>query len=85
MNKTSTPDNSPKAYVLRVSIAQTTPLIWRKLSVPGDYTLGDLHRVLQIAFGWDNDHMHDFTIGSARYGMTEIEGMDLYDDADMID
>jgi hypothetical protein len=70
------PPNPPRqAYVLRVSIADSRPKIWRKLRVPEDYTLGDLHVILQIAFGWENDHMHSFTVNSTEYGMPEIEGM----------
>ena len=63
------PPNPLAAYVLRVHIADSRPKIWRKLSVPGDYTLGDLHGILQIAFGWANDHMHSFTVNSTEYGM----------------
>ncbi|MDR2247804.1 MAG: plasmid pRiA4b ORF-3 family protein, partial [Treponema sp.] len=58
-----------QTYELRVSVADIRPRIWRKLSVPGNYTLGDLHAILQIAFGWDNVHMHSFTIDSMEYGM----------------
>ncbi|MDR3162210.1 MAG: plasmid pRiA4b ORF-3 family protein [Spirochaetaceae bacterium] len=78
-----TPSNRPQqAYVLRVSIKETKPPIWRKVSVPADYTLGDLHRMLQIAFGWDDSHMHSFTINLVEYGMT---GMDFDYGDDMAD
>jgi hypothetical protein len=82
-NKTSS--NHPEAaYVLRVNIADSSPKIWRKLSVPGDYTLGDLHRILQIAFGWENDHMHSFTVNSIGYGMS-LEDMGFGNEFDRID
>jgi hypothetical protein len=32
------------------------------LNVPGDYTLGDLHSILQIAFGREEEHLHPFTM-----------------------
>jgi hypothetical protein len=31
-------------------------------------TLGDLHEVIQIAFAWDGDHLHAFTVGRRQYG-----------------
>jgi hypothetical protein len=65
--------NHPRpAYVLRVSIKETKPSIWRELRVPADYTLGELHGILQIAFGWENDHLHSFTVNSVEYGMTNM-------------
>jgi hypothetical protein len=30
-------------------------------------TLDDLHAVIQILFGWDGDHLHQFEIGGKRY------------------
>jgi hypothetical protein len=68
-------------FVLRVKIAEVSPPIWRKLSVPGEYTLGHLHAILQTAFGWENDHMHSFTVDATRYGMIGTDfGFDDEDD-----
>jgi hypothetical protein len=79
--KNNTPsDNSPPVYVLRVSIAEIEPPVWRKLNVPGECTLGDLHNILQIAFGWEDDHMHSFTIKSTRYGRIDDDTGFDYDD-----
>jgi hypothetical protein len=76
-------DNPPLAYVLRVNIAGIKPPVWRKLNVPGGCTLGDLHYILQIAFGWDNSHLHSFTVESTRYGSIDDEEDFGFDD--MID
>ncbi|MDR1411992.1 MAG: plasmid pRiA4b ORF-3 family protein, partial [Spirochaetaceae bacterium] len=70
MDSKTPPEQPRQIYVLRASIAEIRPQIWRKLSVPGGCTLGDLHWILQAAFGWDNDHMHSFTVNSEEYGMT---------------
>jgi hypothetical protein len=81
-----TPSNHPgMAYVLEVSIADSRPKIRRKLSVPGDYTLGDLHYILQAAFGWENAHMHSFTVNSTEYGMTETGDMGFGNEFDTVD
>jgi hypothetical protein len=82
MNKKIHSNHPKPAYVLRVSIKDTEPLIWRELSVSSDCTLGVLHEIIQIAFGWDGDHMHSFTVNSVRYGMT---GMDFDYGDDMAD
>jgi hypothetical protein len=82
--KTNAPfDNSLPVYVLRVSIAEIEPSVWRELNVPGECTLGDLHNILQIAFGWEDDHMHSFTIKSTQYG--RIDNDIGFDDDDVVD
>ncbi|MDR0386922.1 MAG: plasmid pRiA4b ORF-3 family protein, partial [Treponema sp.] len=68
--------------VLRVNIAEIEPPIWRMLNVPGECTLGDLHIILQIAFGWEDGHMHSFTIKSTQYGRIDVMGFDDDDVAD---
>jgi hypothetical protein len=73
MDKKTHTNRPQPAYVLKVNIKKSKPSIWRQLSVPADCTLGDLHEILQIAFGWDNDHMHSFTINSEMYGMNSID------------
>jgi hypothetical protein len=73
MNRKTHSSPPPPACVLRASIKETRPPIWRELIVPADYTLGDLHGILQIAFGWENDHMHSFTVNSVEYGMTAMD------------
>ncbi|MGH9303869.1 MAG: plasmid pRiA4b ORF-3 family protein [Acidimicrobiales bacterium] len=40
----------------------------RRVGVTGVVTLGQFHRVLQIAMGWEDDHLHAFWIGTKRYG-----------------
>lgn len=49
------------------------------MEVPGRYTLGSLHQVLQIAMGWTNSHLHVFEVGGIRYSDPTFE-MDEYGD-----
>jgi Plasmid pRiA4b ORF-3-like protein. len=35
--------------------------------VPATATLGELHSVIQVLFGWDGDHLHAFVVGPKRY------------------
>lgn len=66
-------------YQLRVIIKGISPLIWRRLLVPGDYSIADLHYILQIAFDWDNVHLHRFEIYSKEYGIGYEGGMSFSD------
>ena len=52
---------------LKVSLAGARPPIWRRVQLPVTATLGDLHEVIQVLFGWDGDHLHVFAVGKVRY------------------
>jgi hypothetical protein len=52
---------------LKVTLARWRPPIWRRVLVPATITLGALHHVIQILYGWDGDHLHDFAVGNRRY------------------
>jgi hypothetical protein len=52
---------------LKVGLVHWRPPIWRRVLVPATVTLGDLHAVIQILFGWDGDHLHLFEVGGKRY------------------
>src|SRR5262249_50706734 len=44
---------------LKVALRHYRPPVWRTVQVPLTFTLGDLHRTIQVLFGWDGDHLHD--------------------------
>lgn len=54
---------------LRVALREVTPVVWRRLLVPGSVNLARLHEYLQAAMGWTNSHLRCFEVGDARYGM----------------
>ena len=56
----------PTVYQLRVVLRGVSPLIWRRLLVPGTATIADLHAVLQTVFGWADEHLHRFVIHLTR-------------------
>jgi hypothetical protein len=60
-------------FELDVRLRHIAPPIWRTVQVPGTITLEDLHFALQVAMGWTNSHLHQFRIGTATYGMTEVD------------
>ncbi|RMD71013.1 MAG: plasmid pRiA4b ORF-3 family protein [Gammaproteobacteria bacterium] len=56
-------------YQIKVTLRHSKPPIWRRLLVPGDTTLHDLHRIIQIAMGWTDSHLHQFVINGEYYGI----------------
>src|SRR5438132_11502208 len=67
------PPRSPPAHLLKVTLREVKPPVWRRLRVAGDLTLRELHHVLQIALGWSDSHLHEFEVGGRRYGMPSPE------------
>ena len=62
-------ESSQQIYQIKVTLLGTRPPIWRRLLVPAELTLGQLHDVLQAAMGWENCHLHEFRIGRQRFGV----------------
>jgi hypothetical protein len=56
-------------YQLRVVLRGISPLIWRRLLVRSDSTVAQLHEALQIAFGWDDEHLNRFEIRGREYAV----------------
>jgi hypothetical protein len=54
-------------YQLKITLRGSKPPIWRRLRVAGDITLHRLHRVFQVAMGWEDYHLHMFTIHGKQY------------------
>ena len=54
-------------YQLKIELIGTEPPVWRRLLVRSDMNLGLLHAVIQVAMGWTNSHLHQFTIGNVGY------------------
>ncbi len=57
----------PMVYTLKVTLLETDPPIWRRLTVSSDTTLVRLDRIIQAAMGWTNSHLHIFTAGGVLY------------------
>ena len=53
---------------LKISLRGTKPLIWRRVLVEKTTTFEALHEVIQLAMGWTNSHLHEFTVNGVRIG-----------------
>ena len=71
---------SPEIYQLKVTLLGTRPPIWRRLLVPSDLNLTQLHDVLQVAMGWQDGHLHEFRAGGRRFGPPDPEDQFMADD-----
>ncbi|MEW1722000.1 plasmid pRiA4b ORF-3 family protein [Streptomyces sp. NPDC093109] len=45
---------------IKVTLCDTRPPVWRRLEVPSDVTLQELHHMVQAVFGWQDAHMWAF-------------------------
>jgi len=51
-----------EAYALKVTLQLENQSVWRRITVPLTTTFHQLHTILQVAFSWQDSHLHDFSI-----------------------
>lgn len=39
----------------------TKPPVWRRITIPAHYTFDQFHIAIQVAFGWSNSHLYQFS------------------------
>jgi hypothetical protein len=61
------PRSIDQGVQLKVTLKHWKPAIWRSVRLPVTATLGDLHEMIRILFGWDGDHLHAFRVGGRAY------------------
>jgi len=65
---------------LRVELLLMPLPIWRRILVPIHYTFWDLHVAVQDAMGWEDRHLHQFTLDDpvtgqrVRFGIPDDSG-----------
>jgi hypothetical protein len=63
-------------YQLRIVLHGISPLVWRRLRVPADSTLADLHGAIQTSFGWPGESRHRFVVHRRQYADDGWSGHD---------
>ena len=66
-----------KVYQFKIVLKDIRPPIWRRIQVPGDYSLWDLHVAIQDAMGWTDSHLHAFFLKDPKTGFEERVGSPL--------
>jgi Plasmid pRiA4b ORF-3-like protein len=61
-------------YQLKIVLCDCKPPIWRRIVVRADMKLDRLHRVIQVAMGWTDSHLHHFVADGVYYGKLDREG-----------
>ncbi len=55
-----------RRLLVRVTLDEVEPEIWRLLEIGGSRTLAELHDALQITLGWTDSHLHAFVHADGR-------------------
>lgn len=49
-------------YQFKIQIKNISkPPVWRRIKVPGNISLHQLHEIIQVTFGWENYHLYQFS------------------------
>jgi len=71
-------------YQLKMTLCEVGPPVWRRVLVPGGYTLDRLHRIVQHTMGWQDYHLHSYDIDGVQYGEPDPDGeLELRDELDV--
>ena len=57
-------------YHFKIYLLNISPMIYRRFKVKGDTHIAQLHHLIQIIMGWDNDHLHSFKVWGMTYGIS---------------
>ena len=71
-----------QVYQFKITLKGTKPPIWRRILVPETYTFWDLHVAIQDAMGWEDYHLHEFTLLSPKTGRKVKIGIPSDEDVD---
>jgi hypothetical protein len=58
-------------FEIKIVLRDVRPPVSRRVQVPGESTLAELHEVVQVAMGWTDSHLHEFEVNGARYGQPD--------------
>lgn len=59
-------------------------MIWRRFQILGNTSLARLHNIIQIAYSWDDEYLHQFHIYGQDYGIQYAGGPSFANDANKV-
>lgn len=66
----------PGMYQVKITLSDIAPAIWRRLILPADTSLAQLHHMIQAAFGWWDYHLHQYIVDDQYFGEPNPEFAD---------
>lgn len=63
----------PSVFQLHIALQEVEAPVWRRVLVPSDVTLSELHLALNEAMGWTNSHLHQFIFGKRVFGDPDFD------------
>jgi len=73
-----TTNNNRVLYQIKFTLLEIHPSIWRRIQIWEGATLEKLHGTLQIIMGWEDCHLHEFSIGCRIHSVPDTDD-DLYE------
>jgi hypothetical protein len=64
-----------KYYQFRISLNEVVPEVWRTFQISELHSLFDLHQVIQVVMGWENDHLFQFKKDGKWYGLIDDDDL----------
>lgn len=71
-------------YIIKIALQGVSPMVWRRLKIPGNTSLAQLHQIIQIVNQWDDEYLHQFHIYGKDYGIGYLGGLSFADDAHQV-
>lgn len=65
-------DDAAATMQFKIWLKGLSPMIWRRVHVPENTTLRELHGIFQVAMGWEGIHLFTFNLRAVRYGSHEL-------------
>ncbi|RYZ76399.1 MAG: plasmid pRiA4b ORF-3 family protein, partial [Proteobacteria bacterium] len=62
----------PKVFELKLSLRETSPVVWRTFLVHEIIPLDEIHMLIQMTMGWDDKQSYEFKFGAKSYGPADL-------------
>lgn len=63
-----TETDQPVLLTIKVMLDEVEPPVWRRVALPSNTVLPDVHNVIQDVMGWNDRHLHAFFSENSVYG-----------------
>jgi hypothetical protein len=71
----------PLLLRLKLLLRDVQPALWRRVPLADSLSIADLHRVIKLLMGWEDDLLHRIRIHGRGYGIAYVGGPSRDEDA----